>query len=101
MQAFKQAVVNSLIATVVNSRINISTLQKTLAIARANTESRSQTLEIVERRYSQGLVGPVDVRLARANYASAKAAEPEIELALIKAAIGKSIMIRSTFKIHK
>ena len=85
-RAFKQGVVNSLIAAVVNSRVEISTLLKRLEIARANTESLSQTLDIVERRYSQGLVGPVDVRLARANYASAKAAEPEIELALIKAA---------------
>lgn len=84
-RANQQAVVNSLIASVVTSRINIATFQKRLAIAMANTESRKNTLEIVERRYRLGLVGPVDVRLARENYAAAKAAEPDMELVLATA----------------
>jgi len=84
-RANQKAVVNSLIASVVTSRINIATFQKRLAIARANTQSRKNTLEIVERRYRQGLVGPVDVRLARENYPAAKAAEPDMELSLATA----------------
>ena len=84
-QATRQGLVNSIVATAINARINIATIQKRLEIARANTESRQQTLEIVERRYSQGLVGPVDVRLARENLAAAKAVEPGIELSLITA----------------
>jgi len=79
----EQALINSVIATTINSRINIATIHKQLSIAKANTESRQNTLEIVERRYSQGLVGPVDVRLARENLAAAKALEPAIELSLI------------------
>ncbi len=84
-EASEQVLVNSLIATVINARVNIATLQRRLAIARANTESRRQTLEIVERRYGQGLVGPVDIRLARENLASSQAFEPVIELSLITA----------------
>ncbi len=84
-QANQQALMNSLIAQVVATRINIATLQRRLAIARANTESRRRTLEIVERRYSQGLVGPVDLRLARENLASSQAVEPSVELQLITA----------------
>jgi NodT family efflux transporter outer membrane factor (OMF) lipoprotein len=84
-EASEQALVNSMIATVINARVNIATLQRRLAIARANTESRRDTLEIVERRYSQGLVGPVDIRLARENLASSQALEPVIELSLITA----------------
>ena len=81
----EQILINSIIASVVNARINIATLQRRLAIARATTKSRQKTLEIVERRYEQGLVGPVDIRLARENLAASKALEPAIELSLITA----------------
>ncbi len=81
----EQILINTIIASVVNARINIATLQHRLAIARATTESRQKTLEIVERRYAQGLVGPVDIRLARENLAASKALEPAIELSLITA----------------
>jgi len=84
-EANEQALINSMVATVINARVNIATIGRRLAIARANIESRQSTLEIVERRYGQGLVGPVDIRLARENLASAKALEPVIELSLITA----------------
>jgi multidrug efflux system outer membrane protein len=71
-----------MIATVINARVNIATLQRRLDIARANTESQRKTLNIVERRYERGLVGPVDIRLARENLASLEAVEPVIELSL-------------------
>jgi len=83
-EAAEQALTNSLIASVIGARINIATIQRRLAIARANTKSRQSTLDIVERRYSQGLVGPVDVRLARENLEAAKALEPSVELALAR-----------------
>ncbi|MHC4538991.1 MAG: TolC family protein [Planctomycetota bacterium] len=56
-----------------------------MAIASANTENQQRTLEIVERRYEQGLVGPVDIRLSRENLAASQAVEPVIEMSLIKA----------------
>ena len=84
-EASEQALTNSIIAGVISSRINIATIQRRLSIARANTESRQRTLSTVERRYEQGLVGPVDIRLARENLAASKAAEPAVELSLITA----------------
>jgi multidrug efflux system outer membrane protein len=84
-EANEQVLINSMIATVINARVNIATLQRRLAIARANTESQKKTLGIVERRYEQGLVGPVDIRLARENLASLEVVEPVIELSLITA----------------
>lgn len=84
-EATEQALINSMIATVINARVNVATIQRRLDIARANTESRQKTLEIVERRYGQGLVGPVDIRLARENLAASKSLEPAIELSLITA----------------
>lgn len=84
-EASEQALTNSLIASVINARINIATLQRQLAIAKANTENQQKTLVIVERRYEQGLVGPVDTRLARENLAASQGVEPAIELSLIQA----------------
>ncbi len=84
-EANEQVLINSMIATVINARVNIATIQRRLAIARANTESLQKTLEIVERRYGQGLVGPVDIRLARENLAATQVIEPVIELSLITA----------------
>jgi multidrug efflux system outer membrane protein len=84
-EANEQVLVNSMIATVINARVNIATLQRRLDIARANTESQKKTLNIVERRYEQGLVGPVDIRLARENLAALEGIEPVIELSLLTA----------------
>jgi multidrug efflux system outer membrane protein len=84
-EAGEQALINSIIATVVKARIDIATIHKRLAIARANTESRTGTLEIVERKYSRGLVKPVEIRLARENLEASKSLEPAIELSLIRA----------------
>jgi NodT family efflux transporter outer membrane factor (OMF) lipoprotein len=84
-EANEQTLVNSMIATVINARVNIATLQRRLDIARANTESMKKSVDIVERRYEQGLVGPVDIRLVRENLASLEAIEPVVELSLITA----------------
>ena len=84
-EANEQTLINSMIATVINARVNIATLQRRLDIARANTESMKKSVDIVERRYEQGLVGPVDIRLVRENLASLEAVEPVIELSLITA----------------
>ncbi len=84
-EANEWAVINSLIASVIRARVETATIQNRLNIARGDTESRQNTLEIVERRYEMGLVGPVDVRLARENLAASKASEISIELTLIKA----------------
>jgi NodT family efflux transporter outer membrane factor (OMF) lipoprotein len=84
-EANEQALTNSMIATVIVARADIAMLQQRLVIARSNTKSRRETLRIVERRYDEGLVGPVDVRLARENLQASLAQEPAIELSLIQA----------------
>ena len=84
-KANEHALANSLIASVINARINIATIQQQLAITRANTENWQKSLEIIERRYSRGLVGPLDVRLARENLEASKASKIIAKLALAKA----------------
>ena len=81
----RQALVNSVIATVIKSRVSIATNIKQLAIAKANSKSYVNTLKIVERRYNQGLSSPVDVYLARENLAASQSREPLLELQLSKA----------------
>ena len=85
VEANEQVLINSMVATVINTRVNIATLQRRLAIARANTQSMKKSVGIVERRYEQGLVGPVDIRLVRENLAQLEVIEPIIELSLITA----------------
>lgn len=84
-QANKQTTTLALIASVISTRTDIATFQRQLALAKANTENLQKTLEIVERRYELGLVGPVDTRLAREQLAASMSVEPAIELSLIQA----------------
>lgn len=82
-KASQLAVMHGLIANVVNGRIRVATLQRRVQIANANIESRQKTLDIVERRYRLGLVGPVDVRLARENLQASKSQRYQVMLTLV------------------
>ena len=84
-EANEQALVNSMIATVIKARVDIATIQGRLAVARANTQSRKGMLEVVEKRGALGLVSPLAVRLARENLEAAKALEPSLEALLATA----------------
>ncbi|MHC4113898.1 MAG: efflux transporter outer membrane subunit [Planctomycetota bacterium] len=84
-RANEQALVHAIISNVVKARAEIATIQRSLRIASSNTDNWEKNLEIIERRYSRGLIGPVDVRLARENLEASKATEILIELSLAKA----------------
>lgn len=86
-EASEQAITNSLIASVVIARINIATIQKQLAIARANTDNWQKTLKSTESRYigASERGRALDVGLARENFEASKSAELILESALIKA----------------
>jgi len=92
-EASRQAVVNAVISTVVKARADIATIQRALALARANTQNWQKNLQIIERRYNSGLLGPLDVRLARENHAASKAAEIVTELALAKARNALDVLV--------
>ena len=81
-EANRQALTNSTIALVIQARIDVAVAQRRLALAKADVESLERTLDITERRHRQGVIGPVDVRLARASLEGAKAQEPGIASAL-------------------
>ena len=77
-EADRQTLRHTIVSQVVRTRIQIGTQQRLLNVARADIKSRTETLRIVERRYNSGLVGPLDVYLARENLAAARALEPAI-----------------------
>lgn len=89
----RQALVNSVIAQVIQARINVAMQQKRLDLATANVESLEQTVQITERRYEQGLVGPVDVRLARANLESARSQVPALASTLARARHSLDVLV--------
>lgn len=92
-EASRQVVVNAIISSVVKARANIATLQRQVAIARANTENWQRNRQIIERRYNRGLVGSLDVRLARENLEASKATEITFELLLIKARNAMDVLL--------
>jgi multidrug efflux system outer membrane protein len=89
----RQAVVHSVIASVIQTRVNIATLQRQLDIAQVNIQSWERTLEITEQRYQAGVIGPVDVQLARTNLEAARAQEPLIRQSLALAAHALDVLL--------
>ena len=81
----QRALTYSIIAQVVRGRVQLAIQQRLLDVARANIASWEQSLGVVERRYSEGLVGPVDVYMARENISAARALEPRIRQSLMLA----------------
>ena len=84
-QSDRQALRQSIIAQVINARIQIATLQRQLQITRENTHNWQRAYDIVFRRYQSGILGPLDVRIARENLARSQSEQPGLELSLKKA----------------
>jgi len=74
-RAENEALIHSLIAALLQKRIEISANAKRLELAENIAKSRKNTLESVERRYRSGVASTsaLEVRLARENLASAQA----------------------------
>jgi outer membrane protein, multidrug efflux system len=86
-------VVNSTIATVIQSRINIAVLQRRLALAKANIESFQRTVDITQRRYQEGLVSPLDVQMAKVNLEGQRTQEPALETSLEQARYALDVLV--------
>ncbi len=69
-EAAAETVMHSVVASVVRARVQVATMERSLAISRDIRASWKQTLDIVERRYRSGLVRAMDLHLARENYAA-------------------------------
>jgi len=92
-EAAREAVVHTVVALVVRSRVQIAILERAVAITEEITTSWSSTLKTVERRYRSGLADAVDLHLARENLASAQAAGVVIEGQLEQARLALDVLV--------
>ena len=81
-EASQEALQHTIVASVVRTRAQIATQQRLLAIATSNTKSWQDSLTIIDRRYRNGLVSPLDVHLVRENLANSQATESNLQKTL-------------------
>jgi NodT family efflux transporter outer membrane factor (OMF) lipoprotein len=70
----------SLAAEVALEYVTLRTYQQRLAIARANTASQAETLQITDWKQQAGLVTSLDVEQARTNLEQSRASIPSLEV---------------------
>ena len=92
-EADRQALEQAIIAQVIRTRISVSTQQRLLEIARGNIENWTRALEVIDRRYQQGLTSPLDVYLAKENLANAKAQRTSVEQSLALTYHGLDVLL--------
>jgi len=91
--AARETVEHAVIAGVVRARVQVATAEQALEIATEIRTSWEKTLATVERRYRSGLVGAVDLHLARENLASVRAAETLIAASVKTARHGLDVLV--------
>jgi len=92
-EAAREAVVHTVVAMVVRSRVQIAILERAVDITREIITSWGSTLKTVERRYRSGLADAVELHLARENLASAQAAGVVIEGELEQARLVLDVLV--------
>ncbi len=75
----RRAVTRGLVAGVVSGWLEVGSLEAQVALGDETIRSHTRTVSLVESRYERGLVGPVDVHLAGATLASARAQQAQLE----------------------
>jgi multidrug efflux system outer membrane protein len=92
-QAAQEAVIHSVVASVVRARVLVATAEWALDITRQITASWESTTRTVERRYRAGIAGAVELHLARENLASARASEATIAGQLEQARLALDVLV--------
>lgn len=92
-EAARDTVTHTVISEVVRARVRLATLARAADVARAIRESWADTLATTERRYENGLVQTLDLRLARENLASAEAAVVRRDRELEQAGLALDILL--------
>jgi multidrug efflux system outer membrane protein len=92
-EAARDAMLHMVVASVVRARVQVAMSERALDIARDLRESWESTATTVERRYRNGLVGAVDLYLARENLASVKASEVALEGSVITARNALDVLV--------
>ncbi|MHC4949610.1 MAG: efflux transporter outer membrane subunit [Planctomycetota bacterium] len=88
----RQALGHAVVSQVVQTRIQVATQQRLLEINEQTITNWQKALEVIERRYGQGLSPAVDVYIAKENLANAKAQRALIEQTLIVTLHGLDVL---------
>ncbi len=92
-EADRRAVLNSLIAEVIRTRVQIASLAEQLRLAEATVASWRRTADVVEERYRQGLADAGQLHQVRTSLAQAEAAMPQLRRSLASARHGLDILV--------
>jgi len=93
--ANRDAIIQSLIAQLVNVRVSIANLNQEIALVNQTIASRQKSQEIIDGRYKLGVenTSALDVRLARENVASAQAQLPPLQAQLTEQIYALNILM--------
>ncbi len=91
--ANRQAVIHSVVASIVRTRARLAIAQRQLELAYETVESFERTREITEQRYEAGVTTAVELRLARENLAGARARIPELEFLVAQARHALDVLV--------
>ncbi|BCG48748.1 Efflux transport system, outer membrane factor lipoprotein [Citrifermentans bremense] len=78
----RQAVVLSLVSSVVASYVNLRNLDRQFEIGRETAESRRKTLEVFDQRYRGGVISEIELTQTKLLYEDSLAALPQFEKAV-------------------
>ena len=89
----RRTVILNLVSGVAAAYVDIQALEKQLEITRRTAESRRETLELFQLRFSKGIVSEVDLSQAESEYAAALARIPDFESAISRTENALSILL--------
>ncbi len=92
-EAARETVVHTVISEVIRARVRLSTLDRSVAVARDVRDSWKNTSGVIDRRNRLGLVPTLEVRLARENLASAEATLVALEQQLEQARLALDLLL--------
>ncbi len=82
MEATRDAVAHTIVATTIKLRTQIAAMQCRLDVNRENIDTWQRQVNIVTRRYDRGVASQFEVRQAREYLSASRAIEPQLELGI-------------------
>lgn len=89
----RRATILSLVASVATSYVNLRDLDQQLAIAKATTESRADSVKVFQARFSGGDVSQMELAQSQSEYEASLATIPQIETQIAQQEDALSVLL--------
>jgi multidrug efflux system outer membrane protein len=89
----RRATILSLVASVASSYINLRDLDQQLAIAKATTASRADSVKVFQARFSGGDVSQMELAQSQSEYEASLATIPQIEMQIAQQEDALSVLL--------